>query len=481
MVNYRSILYILGMMLSKVALLMYIPTIYALFTGSGGVSEFLQSVIITHVIAIILIAQGRGQKFYLRIRDMFLTTTLAWITACCFGALPFVFIKHIAFTDAFFETMSGLTTTGSSVLSHLNQMEPSVLLWRSLLQWMGGVGFIVMAVAILPFLDVGGMRLFHTESSDWSEKSSPRMKDVAKSIMGVYVVLTFLCYFGFRYAGMDNFDAVNHAFATISTGGFSTNDLSMAAYSKLAQWNATLFMFLGSLPFLLFVQCIRQRSGKPLWRDQQLVGFTRFVVIVGMIITLWLWHKNIFSLTDSLRIAFFNLINILSTTGYSLGNFDLWTPLTTVIFASVMLLGGCSGSTAGGIKMFRMQICFETLHIEVRKLIHPNAIFPRRYNNRPITNEVSRSVIAFMMAFIGITIVIAGILGMSGVDALSAITGAMTAMANVGPGMGPVIGPSGNFASLPDIAKWALSIGMLLGRLEVMTVIVLMFPAFWRT
>ncbi|ACR70693.1 TrkH family potassium uptake protein [Edwardsiella ictaluri] len=480
MLNYRSVLYILGMMLSKVALLMYVPLLYALLTGTGGVYEFLQAVIITHLIALFLIAQGRSQKFYLRIRDMFLTTTLAWLTACCFGALPFVFIKHITFTDAFFETMSGLTTTGSSVLSNLNQMEPSVLLWRSLLQWMGGVGFIVMAVAILPFLDVGGMRLFHTESSDWSEKSSPRMKDVAKSIMAVYAVLTFLCYLGYRYAGMSNFDAVNHAFATISTGGFSTNDKSMAAYSVLAQWNAILFMFLGSLPFLLFVQALRQRSLRTLMRDQQLVGFSRFVLVVGLILTLWLWHKHIFDFEDSLRIAFFNLINILSTTGYSLGNFDQWTPFTTVLFASLMLLGGCSGSTAGGIKMFRVQIGFESLHIEVRKLIHPNAVFPRRYNNRPITNEVSRSVIAFMMAFIAITMLIAAILGLCGVDALSSITGAMSAMANVGPGMGPLIGPSGNFAPLPDVAKWALSLGMLLGRLEVMTMLVLFFPSFWR-
>lgn len=480
MINIRPILFILGLVLSKLAILMYLPILYAFFTGSGSLIPFLQAVGLTHLVSIILLAKGKSQFFNLRIRDMFITTTLVWITVCSFGALPFILINQLSFTDAFFETMSGLTTTGASIFTDLNHVPSDLLLWRSILQWMGGIGFIVMAVAILPFLDVGGMRLFHTESSDWSDKSSPRMRDVAKNIMLVYAALTLLCFLGYRYAGMSNFDAVNHAFSTISTGGFSNSNLSMANYPNLAHWNAILFMFLGSLPFLLFVQVLKKGSLKTLLTDQQVIGFTRFILIIGMLITFWLWYNEIFSFTDSLRIAFFNLVNIISTTGYSLGNFDLWTPFTTILFGILMLFGGCSGSTAGGIKMFRFQICSEMFIIQIKKLIHPNGVFHRNYNGKPVTYAVIRSVTAFILAFICTIIVIASILAISGVDALSSLSGAVSATANIGPGLGPRIGPSGNFASLPDIAKWALALGMLFGRLEVMTVLVLFFPSFWH-
>lgn len=257
MVNLRPILFVLGLVLSKIALFMYVPTLVAFFTGTEGFMDFAAAVVITHSVAFLLLSYGKTDEFKLSVRDMFLITTLVWTVASAFAALPFVFINHISFTDAYFETMSGITTTGSTVLSGLDQMAPSILLWRSTLQWLGGVGFIVMGVAILPMLNVGGMRLFQTESSDWSDKSSPRTKSVAKNIINVYLILTVLCIIAFMLAGMNTFDAINHAFTTLSTGGYSTSDGSMNHFSHSAQWVATFFMFAGGLPFLLFVQALK--------------------------------------------------------------------------------------------------------------------------------------------------------------------------------------------------------------------------------
>ncbi|GAL16174.1 potassium uptake protein TrkH [Vibrio astriarenae] len=236
MVNFRPVLFVIGLVLSKLALFMYIPTLVAFFSGTGGFLEFGQSLLITHAVAFLCLSIGRTKKFHLSVRDMFLITSLVWTIASAFAALPFVFINHISFTDAYFETMSGITTTGSTVLSGLDDMAPSILLWRSTLQWLGGIGFIVMAVAVLPMLNVGGMRLFQTESSDWSDKSSPRAKTVAKNIVLVYLSLTLACLIAYLFTGMSIFEAINHAFTTLSTGGYSTSDGSMNHFSNGAHW-----------------------------------------------------------------------------------------------------------------------------------------------------------------------------------------------------------------------------------------------------
>ncbi|MGL5481077.1 MAG: TrkH family potassium uptake protein, partial [Aeromonas veronii] len=256
MIKLRPIIFTLGLVLSKLALFMWLPTLLALLTGSEGFVEFLKSVLITHGAALLCLHYGRKAEFHLGVREMFLLTTSVWVVACIFGALPFVFITHINFTDAYFETMSGVTTTGSTVLSGLDNMAHSILLWRSILQWLGGVGFIVMAVAVLPYLNVGGMKLFQTESSDWSDKSAPRAKTVANNIVVVYLVLSMLCFMAYWASGMNMFEAINHAMTTLSTGGYSTSDQSMSHFSNSAHWIGTLFMFLGGLPFLLYVQSL---------------------------------------------------------------------------------------------------------------------------------------------------------------------------------------------------------------------------------
>ena len=259
MVNLKSILFVIGLVLSKIALFMYIPTLVAFLTGTAGFLEFGQSVILTHLAAFACLSLGRTASFKMNVRDMFLITTLVWTIASAFAALPFVFINHISFTDAYFETMSGITTTGSTVLSGLDDMAPSILLWRSTLQWLGGVGFIVMGVAILPMLNVGGMRLFQTESSDWSDKSAPRTKNVAKNIVAVYLSLTAMCFIGYLFTGMNAFEAINHAFTTLSTGGYSTSDGSMNHFSNSAHWVGTFSCLqAGCLSCFSFKLCVKK-------------------------------------------------------------------------------------------------------------------------------------------------------------------------------------------------------------------------------
>lgn len=480
MVNARPILFVLGLVLSKLALFMYVPTLVAFVTGTNGFLDFAFAVLITHLASFFCLSLGRTKHFKLGVRDMFLITSLVWTVASAFAALPFVFINHISFTDAYFETMSGITTTGSTVLSGLDNMAPSILLWRSILQWLGGIGFIVMAVAVLPMLNVGGMRLFQTESSDWSDKSSPRAKTVAKNIVLVYLVLTLLCLLGYLATGMGIFDAINHSFTTLSTGGYSTSDGSMNHFSKGAHWVGTLFMFLGGLPFLLFVSALMKRSPKALFNDAQVKGFTHLFLVASSVVAIWLYLEDGYTLADAFRVSMFNIVSVVTTTGFGLEDFTAWGALPTVIFAVMMMVGACSGSTSGGIKIFRFQIAVTLLNKQMMKLIHPSGVFVQRYNQRPVNDDIIRSVVAFVLMFFVTIIIIAAALSAMGLDPVTSISGAITAVANVGPGMGEVIGPTGNFAPLPDGAKWILSFGMLMGRLEILTLLVLFFPAFWR-
>lgn len=480
MVNFRPILFVIGLVLSKLALFMYVPMLVAFITATDGLISFGKAIIITHLTSFACLSLGRTQNFKLSVRDMFLITSLVWTIASTFAALPFMFINHISFTDAYFETMSGITTTGSTVLSGLDEMAPSILLWRSILQWLGGVGFIVMAVAVLPMLNVGGMRLFQTESSDWSDKSSPRAKTIAKNIMAVYLTLTILCTLSYLWTGMSFFEAINHAFTTVSTAGYSTSDHSMNHFSNSAHWVGTLFMFLGGLPFLLFIAALQKRRPKLLYNDAQVRGFTYLFLFVSAVITLYLCLHNHYAFADALRIAMFNVISIITTTGYALDDFTAWGALPITLFIFLMMVGACSGSTSGGIKIFRFQIAASMLHNQMMKLLHPSGVFVQRYNQRPVNEEIIRSVVSFGLTYFMTIITISGCLSAMGIDPITSISGAITAVANVGPGVGDIIGPTGNFSTLPEAAKWLLSLGMLMGRLEILTLLVLFFPAFWR-
>ncbi|MGL5336795.1 MAG: TrkH family potassium uptake protein [Enterovibrio sp.] len=481
MINVKAIYFVIGLILSKIAVFMYIPTITALLTGTSGFFEFALSVVITHLVAVGCIAYGKTEHFQLKIREMFVITTLVWLICCVFAALPFIFINDISFTDAYFETMSGVTTTGSTVLSGLDNMAPAILLWRSILQWLGGVGFIVMSVAILPFLNVGGMRLFHTESSDWSAKESPRTQTVASGIMLVYTILTALCAFAYWCAGMSPFEAINHSMTTLSTAGYSTSDNSMNNFSHAAHWVGSFFMFAGALPFLLLKQIVKRRSFSVLIKDAQVRGFTILVLTSALATAAWLVVTKDYSVLDSLRVSIFNVISVITTTGFGLDDFSAWGPFATVIFIFLLLAGGCSGSSSGGAKIFRFQIAFALLSKQIKQLIQPSGVFIQRYNGKEISDDIVRSVVAFAITYLFSMLLLAIVLAATGLDTTTSLTGAITAVANVGPGMGAQIGPTGNFAGLSDVAKWALSIGMLMGRLEILTVLVLLIPRFWRS
>jgi len=479
--NYRPLFFITGLVLSKMAVFMYFPMVLAFYNNTLGGIEFVFSIVITHVASIFFLYIGdEKQRSHLGVREMFLLTTGVWVLASLFAALPFVFIEHISYTDAFFETMSGITTTGSTVLHGLDTMHQSILLWRSILQWLGGVGFIVMGVAILPFLNVGGMRLFQTESSDWSEKAESKTRQVALHILLTYIILTIFCYLGYLLSGMTNFEAVNHAMTTISTGGYSTSDSSMGHFSTLAHWNAIVFMFLGGLPFLLLIKAVHNKSLMPLWKDAQILGFLKLVLFCAASLSIYLVTTGQFAWADALRLSLFNVISIVTTTGFGLNDFLTWGDFSLIIFSGLLFTGACSGSTAGGIKMFRFQIAFTLLKRQLMMLMHPHALFPQKYNNRKVSDEILRSLVAFVMAYIATILVATLLLTLFGGDAMTSLTASITAVSNVGPGLVPEIGPSGNFAGFPDASKWVLSVCMLMGRLEILTVAVMLTRHFWR-
>ncbi|QSX40905.1 TrkH family potassium uptake protein [Shewanella cyperi] len=479
MLNFKPLLFILGTFLSMLAGFMLVPLTFALIYGEETVGAFLSATVVTGIAASFCIRSGQQKKIKLNIRDMFMLTSLTWLIVSLFAAMPFTLYHGINYTDAFFETMSGITTTGSTVLSGLDALDHSILIWRSLLQWLGGIGFIVMAVAVLPFLNVGGMRLFRTESSDWSDKATPRTQDMAKELFYIYILLTILCAICYHQAQMSWFEAINHAMTTLSTGGYSTSDESMAHFSPAAHWVGVAFMAAGGLPLLLFVQMIRSGSLQ-VWNDAQVKGFLAFLLLTSVALGYWLSMEKQLPFLDALRLASFNVVSVVTTTGYGLTDYSNWGALANVAFLFLMFIGSCSGSTSGGIKIFRLQIAGAIMREQLKQQFHPNGLFRERYNNRTISEDIIRSLVTFVLLFLTVIAALSLVLVLTGLDPVTSLTGAITAVTNVGPGLGPVIGPAGNFSSLPDVAKWALSIGMLLGRLEILTVAVLFHPGFWR-
>ncbi|WP_305857537.1 TrkH family potassium uptake protein [Balneatrix alpica] len=435
-------------------------------------------------ISLLLWGGGRKAELRLRPRHLFLITTLSWLVLSLCGALPFMFSRlHENLTDAVFESVSGITTTGSTIYPSLGQLSHGILLWRAELQWIGGIGIIVMAIAILPFLKVGGMRLFQTESSERSENVLSTTPGLAKGIGLVYGGLTLSCLLTYYLGGMSFFDALVHALSTVSTGGFSNYDDSFAHFSQpWLAWSAVLFMLLSAMPLLLYVQLLRGRRG-PLWQDEQVRGFIKILLLVIGVLTLWLKLQPAYlqlGWEEALRLVSFNVVSVVTTTGYAYSDYTQWGTFAVLAFYFLTFMGGCSGSTSGGIKIFRFQLAAEALRGQLGQLLHPRAVRPLSYNGRTVSDEVLRAIIAFAFFYCLTVAVLALLLTLLGLDFMTSLSGAATAVSNVGPGIGEVIGPAGNFASLPDSAKWLLAAGMLLGRLEILTVLVLLTPAAWR-
>lgn len=480
----RPVFYLVGTLLLAVAGLMVIPLVIDVAYGHNDWWAFAIGSAVSFILGAGLARSCRCKlQSGLSLRQAFLLTPASWLSVAVVGAIPFYFsefgIVSGSLTNAFFESMSGLTTTGSTVITELDQAPPGLLMWRALLQWMGGIGIIAVAIAVLPALGIGGMQLFRTESSDRSDKAMPRVRQIAKGIGLVYIMLTLAAGLSYWAAGMTLFEATAHALTTISTGGYSTSDNSLGNWSENGiQWISALFMLSGGIPFVLYVRFLAGER-RALWDHQvkTLLGFLA-MVIVGL--TAWLALSGQYAFPDAARFATFNTISIVTTTGYATTDYMLWGNAAIGLFFGLTFVGGCTGSTSGGIKIFRFEVMAALLRVQFLRLLYPNGVFPRSYAGKRLSDDVIGSVVVFFAIFFACYAVLTIALMALNLDFATSASGAVTALANVGPGIGEVIGPAGNFSTLPDAAKWLLSFAMLLGRLELFTVLVLFMPRFWR-
>ncbi len=481
MIDFRPIFLILGTLLTTLAMVMVVPALVDVISGNPDWQVFAVAAGVTLFIGVSLVLTSRAGGANLNIRQAFVLTTASWLVLTVFAALPFAFSQlDLSFTDAFFEAMSGITTTGSTVIINLDTAPPGLLLWRSLLQWLGGIGIIVMALAVMPMLRVGGMQLFRMESSDQGEKAMPRAAQVAATIGAIYFGLSVIWAFALWFAGLSGFDAIAHAMTTIATGGFSTYDGSVGYFNNAAvDAIITVGMIVGSLPFLLYLMAMNGRIGA-LFRDTQVQLFLTVLAVVVAIVSGWLWLGKGVEPLQALRYGSFNVVSIMTGTGYATAGFDKWGSFVIPIFFFIMFIGGCAGSTTCGIKIFRFQVLYAAAKTQFQNLTQPHGVFIPYYNRNPISDEVINSVLSFFFVF-GMTFAVLAVsLSMLGLDFMTSLSAAASAIANVGPGLGPVVGPEGNYASLPVAAKWILSAGMLLGRLEIFTVMILFTRGFWR-
>ncbi len=479
--DFRSIINIIGILLCIEAAAMLLPMIYDLYYNNSDWVQFLYSSLITFFMGIILYISFRKKNIKLGIRQAFVLTIVSWIVISLFGAIPFVYSSSsLSYTDAFFESVSGITTTGSTVIYNLDYLSEGILIWRSLLQWFGGIGIIVLAIAILPTLQIGGMQLLHMEHDDPYEKTIPKVNRFVLEIFLLYVALSIICGLLYFANGMSGFDSVIHAMTTISTGGFSSHDESFGYFNSFRiEIISVVFMIIGSLPFVLYLQFIHKQK-KNFFRDDQIRLF--FIVVFTIVILTTIWLKINFSddLLSSFRISLFNITSILTGTGYSSNNFSNWGSYGTVIMMIIMFIGGCAGSTTGGIKIFRLQILFRGASSQIKKLVQPHAVYVMRFNGKTVNENTYNSVMGFFFMYILLFIISSISLSFFNLDFLSAFSAAASAISNVGPGLGQTIGPSGNFFLLDNGAKWILSITMIIGRLEIFTVLVLLSINFWK-
>jgi trk system potassium uptake protein len=480
----RPVLFLTGGMLLALATAMLAPMTLDYFLGDDHWTVFATSSAVTFACGFAALRAFRSDlKGGLTLRQAFLLTPFAWTTMVLFAALPMYFSGYHelggSFTNAFFEAMAGLTTTGATVITGLDEAPPGLLLWRALLQWLGGIGIIATAIAILPALGVGGMQLFRTESSDRSEKVLPRAREIALALIGVYIAMTIACILAYWLAGMHGFDALAHALTTVSTAGFSTSDKSLGNWDIPAvHWVAVVFMLLGAVPYVLYVQLLQGRRD-PL-RNSQVRTLFGFLVVVVLLVAAGLWFTGRYDMADSLRYAAFNVVSVVTTTGYASTDYTLWGNVATGVFFGLAFVGGCTGSTTGGMKIFRFEVMARMLRGHFLHLLYPRGVFVRTYAGRQLQDDVVVSVVVFFSIFFACYSLLTIALMALDLDFLTSASAAVAALANVGPGLGPIVGPAGNYAPLPDTAKWLLAFGMLLGRLELFTVLILFMPRFWR-
>ncbi len=480
----QPIFFVVGVMVIIIGVSMLVPAAVDLYYGNPDWRIFAQASMTTIGLggmACLACRSDIGPR--VTSRQGYVLTVVSWIAVSLTGALPLWYSSlDISFCDAVFETVSGLTTTGSTVLSGLDQMPPGLLVWRSIMQWLGGIGIIVTALALLPMMRVGGMQLFQMESSDRSEKLSPRIRDMCMQIVLIYVSLSVICMLLYRFFGMTWFDAINHGMTTLATGGYSTSDMSFAKFdSNLAlHWVGVVFMCAGALPFTAYAVLIRKRKIGAIIGNQQIKLFGLIITVFTLLLTFRLAQISDDSIFRSLTMAAFNLVSVITTTGFASGDYLLWGPAAVMLFFFATFIGGCSGSTAGGFKMFRLYVIFTGLQAHFMRLRSPSAVVVSRIDRHEITSDIFNAVTVYVCLLALSYMVVTVALGLTGLDLITSMSAAATALANVGPGLGNIIGPAGNFQSLPDSAKWILDVAMILGRLEFETLLVLLMPSFWR-
>ncbi|MTJ81132.1 MAG: TrkH family potassium uptake protein [Telmatospirillum sp.] len=481
MVDIRPVLFISGFVLLILAAAMGVPLVVDLATTRSEWQAFAAAAMVTGLFGLLLAAANRPESEPdLTIRQTFLVTAAGWLLAGLFGALPLLFgTLRLSPVDAVFETVSGITTTGATVLTGLDGMPRAILMWRALLQWLGGIGIIVTSVALLPVLRIGGMQLFRMESSDKSEKVKARVSGVSSGMLLAYGNFTLLLAVGLSAAGMTPLEAVCHAMTALSTGGFSTSDQSLGHFGDGARWICVLGMLLGGATFTRYVAPWR-RDRWAILGDSQIRWYAAIIAGFSILLTFWNWTTRDLGAYDSFRQSVFNVVSVVTTTGFHTGDYGAWGGFAEVAFFAMMFIGGCTGSAAGGIKVFRYQVLLAVTRAQVRRLLHPHGVFVIDVNHLHLTDQVVRSVLGFMMFYCFCFVLLALGLTLAGLDIVTCLSGAVSALANVGPGLGHVIGPGAAFGDLPEEAKWLLIFGMMVGRLELAPVLILFTRIFWR-
>lgn len=479
--SFQIVGFTVGILLCILGMAQLIPALIDVNVNDHNANAFFFCAIVCMFFGGILMLANQNYRRKVSIREAFLLTNVAWLTLSLFGALPLMFADtDLGFADALFESVSGITTTGSTVLSGLDSLSHGVLLWRSIMQWIGGIGIIAFAIVLLPFLRVGGMQLFKTESSDQSEKILPKSAQIVLALVMIYCALTIICAILYAMFGMSTFDAINHAMTTLPTGGYSTHDASFGHFeSPYLQIIATIFMVIGGLPFVLYAALIFKGRFN-FFKDEQfrwIMGM--YACFIGLL-SLWLWLHSDYTLGQSILYTAFNVVSVITTTGYATTDYTLWGPFAVIMFFFMTYLGACAGSTSGGIKTMRIIVVTRSVGVYIRRLVYPNGVFVLKYQGAPMKSEIVMNIFVFLGLYVFTNALLTFALALTGLDFITSVSGAATALANVGPGLGDTIGPAGNFSSLSDAAKYLLSLGMLLGRLELLTVVVLLTPDFWR-
>ncbi len=480
MPNYKTVFFTLGVLQIILGISMIIPIIFQIIFHELD-SSFIGAGIITVVFGVLFFLSNLDHQKKLNLQQAFLLTALSWLSIAVFGSLPFIFSDlELSITDAFFESMSGITTTGSTIIINLNDCPKGILIWRAILQWLGGIGIIVMAITLMPIMNVGGMQLFKISSNDASEKILPKSRQISQRLIIIYSILTLLCAIFYKIFGMNYFDSLTHSMTTIATGGFSNYNESIGYFqSAKIEVIAIIFIILGSIPFISYIKFLSGNK-KIFISDSQIKSFLKIILVSIIILFIYLILTNEVISLKILRQVSFNVISILTGTGYVTHEFDDWGSFPLIFFLILMFIGGCAGSTACGIKIFRIQILYIFLINQLKKIIYPRGIFIIKYDNNNVDEKFMSSIISFIFLYIAIFFIITALLSLSGLDFTTSISGAATSISNVGPGLGDQIGPNGNFSLIPNVSKWILSLAMILGRLELFAILVLFLPSFWR-